>query len=136
MDPFNLKRTSGGIIKIAPAKRKLRLSKKGNVLNPQPRSPKIRRKKRSLDEGPRFLGIYFPTEPLFISIQPRVHLKAKTIRYLNDSTVDVKFKTKSGTRFIRGSIVAHGGKYFQPNLPLHTRLSEYEQNITMSCNPF
>ena len=110
MDIFNFKRTSGGIRKIAAPKRKLRLSAQGKgVLNPQPKSPPIRR--RIKDTLPKYLGIYFPDQPLFITIDPHRHLRAKTIRKLTDNTVDVKFRTKNGTRFIQGNIVAHGGKY-------------------------
>ena len=111
MDQANLEKNSDKIIRIAAAKRKLRFSPKGNVLDPQPKKPKIHRRAKKSDEGPTFIGIYFEREPRFISIQPKVHLKAKTIRNWTESTVDVKFKTKSGTRFITGSIVAHGGKY-------------------------
>ena len=110
MDIFNYKRTSGGIRKIAAPKRKLRLSAQGKgVLNSQPKSPPIRRK--ASDTLPKYLGIYFSEQPLFISIDPHRHLRSKTIRNLTDNTVEVKFQTKSGTRFIQGTIVAHGGKY-------------------------
>ena len=110
MDPVKPNKTPK-IIGIAPAKRrKLRLSPQGTgVLNPQPK-PKIRRRIRT-SGGSKYIGIHFSQQPCYIYIQPKVHLKAKTIRKFTTHTVEVKFKTTTGTRFLEGSIVAHGGKY-------------------------
>ena len=110
MDPVKPEKTPE-ILGIAPAKRrKLRLSPQGTgVLNPQPK-PKIRRRIRTTDGGSKYIGIHFSQQRSYIYIQPKVHIKAKSIRKLTTHTVEVKFKTTTGTRFLEGSIVAHGGK--------------------------
>lgn len=110
MDTFKVDKTPE-IVGIAPAKRrKLRLSPQNTgVLYPQPK-PKICRRIGTPDGGSKYIGIQFQQQNLYIYIQPNVHLKAKTIRKLTSNTVEVKFKTTTGTRFLGGFIVAHGGK--------------------------
>ena len=61
--------------------------------------------------NPRFIGIYFEEQPSFVSLEVESHRKAGTIRNITNDSVEVKFQTKDGTIFVRGSIVAHGGKY-------------------------
>ena len=110
LDPFKVDKTPE-ILGIATAKRKkLRLSPQNTgVLYPQPK-PKISRRIGTPDGGSKYIGIHFEQQHLYIYIQPNVHVKAKTIRNLTSNTVEVKFKTTTGTRFLEGFIVAHGGK--------------------------
>ena len=61
--------------------------------------------------NPRFIGIYFEEQPSFISLEIESHRKAGTIRNITNDSVEVKFQTKDGMIFVKGSIVAHGGKY-------------------------
>ena len=104
MDLSNLEETPG-IIQIASAKRKLRFSPNGKPLNPQPEGPKIRKKKS------KYIGVFFEKQPMFLSINIGINTKAKTIRKLTEDTVEVKCKTKTGTKWIYGRVVAHGGKF-------------------------
>ena len=67
-------------------------------------------RKRKNMSNPKFIGIYFEEQPSFISLEIESHRKAGTIRNITNDSVEVKFKTKDGTIFIRGNIVAHGGK--------------------------
>ena len=68
-------------------------------------------RKRKNMSNPRFIGIYFEEQPSFVSLEIESHRKAGTIRDITKDSVEVKFQTKDGTIFVRGSIVAHGGKY-------------------------
>ena len=67
-------------------------------------------RKRKNMSNPKFIGIYFEEQPSFVSLEIESHRKAGTIRNITNDSVEVKFKTKDGTIFIRGNIVAHGGK--------------------------
>ena len=68
-------------------------------------------RKRKNMMNPRFIGIYFEEQPSFVSLEVESHRKAGTIRNITNDSVEVKFQTKDGTIFVRGSIVAHGGKF-------------------------
>ena len=68
-------------------------------------------RKRKNMTNPRFIGIYFEDQPSFVSLEVESHRKAGTIRNITNDSVEVKFQTKDGPIFVRGSIVAHGGKY-------------------------
>ena len=111
MDLSNPEETPG-IIRIASAKRKIRLSPKGKPLNPQPKPPKIRRKNK------KYIGVFFEKQSMFLSIQTEVQLKAKTIKKITEDTLQVKCKTTAGTKWIYARIVAHGGKFtpFAPSI--------------------
>ena len=61
--------------------------------------------------NPKFIGIYFEEQPSFVSLEIESHRKAGTICNITNDFVEVKFKTKDETIFVRGRIVAHGGKY-------------------------
>ena len=68
-------------------------------------------RKRKNMTNPRLIGIYFEEQPSFVSLEVESHRKAGTIRNITNDSVEVKFQTKDGPIFVRGSIVAHGGKY-------------------------
>ena len=68
-------------------------------------------RKRKNMTNPRFIGIYFEEQPSFVSLEVESHRKAGTIRNISNDSVEVKFQTRDGPIFVRGSIVAHGGKY-------------------------
>ena len=68
-------------------------------------------RKRKNMTNPKFIGIYFEEQPSFVSLEVESHRKAGTIRNITNDSVEVKFQTKDGPIFVRGSIVAHGGKY-------------------------
>ena len=121
MDLSNPEETPG-IIRIASAKRHLRLSPRGKPLNPQPKGLKIRRKNKS-----KYVGVFFDKQSIFISVQIELQLRAKTIRKLNDDTIEVKCKTTTGTKWIYGRIVAHGGKF---TLAHCSRINRYPNFIS------
>ena len=101
-----------GIIRIASAKRKLRLSPRGKPCDPQPKPPKIHRKNK------KYIGVFFEKQCMFLSIQIELQVQAKTIRKITEDTLQVKCKTTAGTKWIYGRIVAHGGKFtpFAPGI--------------------
>ena len=68
-------------------------------------------RKRKNMSNPKFIGIYFEEQPSFVSLEIESHRKAGTIRNITIDSVEVKFQTKDGMIFVKGSIVAHGGKY-------------------------
>ena len=69
-------------------------------------------KRRSKRNRPKFIGIYFHKQPLFVSIEVEVHENAGTVQNITDETVELKFQTKCGFEFVKGDIDAHGGKHF------------------------
>ena len=102
------------------SRRKLRFtSQSKGILNPQPtprpwnKSRRGRRRKRQPKTSIpyKYVGVYLKDLPAFVSIEIESHLKAKTIRRLKNDTIEVKVKSKNDTKFIKGLIVAHGGKY-------------------------
>ena len=104
--------------------RKLRFSAQSKgILYPQPtprpwnksrRGPR-RTRQRKCNIPHRFIGVYLKDLPAFISIEIESHLKAKTIKNLKNDTVELKVKSKNSHKFIKGVIVAHGGKYISNN---------------------
>ena len=51
-------------------------------------------KRRSKRNRPKFIGIYFHKQPLFVSIEIDVHEDAGTIQNLTDESVELKFQSK------------------------------------------
>ena len=97
--------------------RKLRFSSQSKgILNPQPsprpwnKSRRGSRRKRQPKIPYKYVGVYLKELPAFICIDIESHKKAKTIRKLKNNTIEVKIKSKNTTKFIKGLIIAHGGK--------------------------